>query len=220
MGRKAHLPDLLHPLLRSAHRPDDLPQLRRDLHAREPDRGQGQGAAAREGQARAGRTSRTCPRSTPTRTGSRPTTISTTRSSRTRRTTSISRRSPTSRPTRRRAERSPPPRPLLPLIWPGRPPKDGRAVSAALRGHSSAGRALAWHARGQGFDPPWLHQPLSATTCSSSQTCGRGLPEVGTRPPLDLGSARDTARLGVSDGPVLPDRGARPSPTTGVTAAA
>ena len=25
------------------------------------------------------------------------------------------------------------------------------------RGHSSAGRALAWHARGQGFDPPCLH---------------------------------------------------------------
>src|SRR5688572_3971231 len=27
-----------------------------------------------------------------------------------------------------------------------------------LRGHSSAGRALAWHARGQRFDPAWLHQ--------------------------------------------------------------
>jgi methyl-accepting chemotaxis protein len=25
-------------------------------------------------------------------------------------------------------------------------------------GHSSVGRALAWHARGQGFDSPWLHQ--------------------------------------------------------------
>ena len=25
-------------------------------------------------------------------------------------------------------------------------------------GRSSAGRALAWHARGQGFDPPRLHQ--------------------------------------------------------------
>ncbi len=25
-------------------------------------------------------------------------------------------------------------------------------------GHSSAGRALAWHARGRGFEPPWLHQ--------------------------------------------------------------
>src|SRR5580698_9621985 len=31
---------------------------------------------------------------------------------------------------------------------------------AALRewGHSSAGRALAWHARGRRFDPAWLHQ--------------------------------------------------------------
>ena len=26
------------------------------------------------------------------------------------------------------------------------------------RGHSSAGRALAWHARGRRFDPAWLHQ--------------------------------------------------------------
>ena len=25
-------------------------------------------------------------------------------------------------------------------------------------GHSSAGRALAWHARGRRFDPAWLHQ--------------------------------------------------------------
>ena len=25
-------------------------------------------------------------------------------------------------------------------------------------GHSSDGRALAWHARGRGFDSPWLHQ--------------------------------------------------------------
>ena len=27
----------------------------------------------------------------------------------------------------------------------------------SIRGHSSVGRALAWHARGQGFDSPWLH---------------------------------------------------------------
>jgi hypothetical protein len=26
------------------------------------------------------------------------------------------------------------------------------------RGYSSAGRALAWHARGQQFDPAYLHQ--------------------------------------------------------------
>ena len=27
-------------------------------------------------------------------------------------------------------------------------------------GHSSAGRALRWQRRGQGFDPPWLHHSL------------------------------------------------------------
>ena len=32
-------------------------------------------------------------------------------------------------------------------------PQRGRAA----RGHSSAGRAPAWHAGGQGFEPPWLH---------------------------------------------------------------
>ena len=32
------------------------------------------------------------------------------------------------------------------------------------RGHSSAGRALAWHARGRRFDPAWLHQPSSPQT--------------------------------------------------------
>jgi hypothetical protein len=26
-----------------------------------------------------------------------------------------------------------------------------------VRGHSSVGRALEWHSRGQGFDSPWLH---------------------------------------------------------------
>lgn len=26
-----------------------------------------------------------------------------------------------------------------------------------LRGHSSAGRALRWQCKGQGFEPPWLH---------------------------------------------------------------
>ena len=28
-------------------------------------------------------------------------------------------------------------------------------------GHSSAGRALEWHSRGQEFDPPWLHQLMT-----------------------------------------------------------
>jgi hypothetical protein len=31
-------------------------------------------------------------------------------------------------------------------------------VPRLLWGHSSAGRALAWHARGRRFDPAWLHQ--------------------------------------------------------------
>ena len=29
-----------------------------------------------------------------------------------------------------------------------------------LRGHSSVGRAPAWHAGGQGFKSPWLHSIL------------------------------------------------------------
>ncbi len=31
------------------------------------------------------------------------------------------------------------------------------------RGYSSAGRALAWHARGQRFDPAYLHQNVKFT---------------------------------------------------------
>ena len=34
------------------------------------------------------------------------------------------------------------------------------------RGHSSAGRALEWHSRGQRFDPAWLHQLNHAITSS------------------------------------------------------
>src|SRR5277367_892963 len=33
--------------------------------------------------------------------------------------------------------------------------------AALLWGYSSAGRALAWHARGRRFDPAWLHQILT-----------------------------------------------------------
>src|SRR5436305_10079669 len=32
-------------------------------------------------------------------------------------------------------------------------------ISPLGRGYSSAGRALAWHARGHRFDPGYLHQP-------------------------------------------------------------
>ena len=35
-----------------------------------------------------------------------------------------------------------------------------RTVPPLSWGHSSAGRALAWHARGRRFDPAWLHQNL------------------------------------------------------------
>ncbi len=33
-----------------------------------------------------------------------------------------------------------------------------RASRTSRWGHSSVGRALEWHSRGQGFDSPWLHQ--------------------------------------------------------------
>ena len=35
-------------------------------------------------------------------------------------------------------------------------------MPSAGRGHSSVGRALEWHSRGQRFDPAWLHQSLFA----------------------------------------------------------
>src|SRR6266851_7431911 len=36
------------------------------------------------------------------------------------------------------------------------------------RGFSSVGRALAWHARGQGFESPKLHVVVIVTICTSS----------------------------------------------------
>ncbi|CAM2189496.1 hypothetical protein PSAC2689_90088 [Paraburkholderia sacchari] len=35
-------------------------------------------------------------------------------------------------------------------------------------GYSSAGRALAWHARGQRFDPAYLHHQNSVVKCSKA----------------------------------------------------
>jgi hypothetical protein len=35
-----------------------------------------------------------------------------------------------------------------------------RTAIPEIRGYSSAGRALAWHARGQRFDPAYLHQVI------------------------------------------------------------
>ena len=55
-------------------------------------------------------------------------------------------------------------RPPRPLPRPGALPKSRRRAASQgrrekVRGRSSAGRALQWHCRGQGFDPPRLHQP-------------------------------------------------------------
>src|SRR3546814_5507417 len=56
------------------------------------------------------------------------------------------------------------------------------------RGHSSAGRALQWHCRGQRFDPAWLHQnsqrvrgfALRTLCCFEVQLeCYRGVRERG-----------------------------------------
>ena len=48
---------------------------------------------------------------------------------------------------------------IFPLIPPAALTTDRSRLAAPQdRGLSSAGRALAWHARGQGFDPPRLHQ--------------------------------------------------------------
>ena len=43
-----------------------------------------------------------------------------------------------------------------------------KKLSDLTRGYSSAGRALAWHARGQRFDPAYLHQAFKASAVSSS----------------------------------------------------
>ena len=51
-------------------------------------------------------------------------------------------------------------------------------------GHSSAGRAPAWHAGGQRFDPAWLHQIsgghgcLSGSPASSTSPSSRGLGHI------------------------------------------
>ena len=40
------------------------------------------------------------------------------------------------------------------------PRNGGDAFQTSRWGHSSVGRALEWHSRGQGFDSPWLHQKI------------------------------------------------------------
>jgi hypothetical protein len=43
------------------------------------------------------------------------------------------------------------------FLYTGVAPRTNRVRQVASRGFSSAGRALAWHARGQGFESPKLH---------------------------------------------------------------
>ena len=45
-------------------------------------------------------------------------------------------------------------------------------VSPILRGRSSAGRAPAWHAGGQGFDPPRLHHENETPQTLFHRVCG------------------------------------------------
>ena len=48
-----------------------------------------------------------------------------------------------------------------------------KAGAESLRGHSSAGRALAWHARGRRFGPAWLHHTSLASRVTARQATAR-----------------------------------------------
>src|SRR4051812_10403592 len=50
--------------------------------------------------------------------------------------------------------------------------KFGPYNPALSRGYSSAGRALAWHARGQRFDPAYLHHEAKLRKSLSSRGLG------------------------------------------------
>ena len=68
-----------------------------------------------------------------------------------------------------------------------RRPKAGPGCSIGtirkpIRGHSSAGRALAWHARGRRFDPAWLHQFSRSENCPPKPV-GRRRAQIGKPPP-------------------------------------
>lgn len=62
--------------------------------------------------------------------------------------------------------------------------------STPARGYSSAGRALAWHARGQRFDPAYLHQ-------SRCRTVRKGHVQVTTLSSRGLGHHPFTVSTGV-----------------------
>ena len=60
----------------------------------------------------------------------------------------------------------------IPLISTKSSPDDlARKTGILLWGYSSAGRALAWHARGQRFDPAYLHQSLLSSFSVSGSAC-------------------------------------------------
>jgi hypothetical protein len=59
--------------------------------------------------------------------------------------------------------------------WVGRP-LDFATPARALRGFSSAGRALAWQARGQGFESPKLHFELQQEVTPMSAVSAAGAP--------------------------------------------
>lgn len=61
------------------------------------------------------------------------------------------------------------------------PHAGGARRSPDLRwGHSSVGRALEWHSRGQGFDSPWLHQFFlhRVESLSPGQLCPGGCESI------------------------------------------
>ena len=59
---------------------------------------------------------------------------------------------------------------------------------APVRGHSSAGRALAWHARGRRFDPGWLHHGFFPSPSPSSRGLGHHPFTVGTGVRIPVGT--------------------------------
>jgi hypothetical protein len=90
---------------------------------------------------------------------------------------------------------------------------------AAVRGHSSAGRALQWHCRGHRFDPGWLHhlneglgrhRPSPSLFAEAWRKHGGG----GSLPIRAL--RRRTSPLSLSN----PDRRTRPESPTSVEPAA
>ena len=66
-------------------------------------------------------------------------------------------------------------------------------------GHSSAGRALAWHARGRRFDPGWLHHPpfTGIQSIAAVQPLGRTIGRSrssSTQSPFSMSASRPSSR--------------------------